>query len=52
MFPSPYRQILVASLSAFLKPGTNIKSSTLLMAYATFSSIMLIFLMLHLLEQL
>lgn len=39
MFPSPYRQILVASLSAFLKPGTNIKSSTLLMAYATFSSI-------------
>ena len=39
MFPSPYRQILVANLSAFLKPGTNIKSSTLLMAYATFTSI-------------
>ena len=39
MFPSPYREILVSSLSAILKPDTNIKSSTLLQAFATFTSL-------------
>lgn len=39
MFPSPYRETLVTSLSAILKQGISIKSSTLLQAFATFKTI-------------
>ena len=40
MFPSPYRETLITSLSSILKPTISIKSSTLLlMAFATFKAI-------------
>lgn len=39
MFPSSYREILSTSLSSVLKTDTNIKSSMLLKAYATFIAI-------------
>lgn len=40
MFPSPYREILIRSLSAVLiNPETRIKSSTLLKAFAIFTTI-------------
>lgn len=38
MFFSPYRYTLAKSLSTLLPPGTVIKGSTLLQAYATFSA--------------
>lgn len=39
MFSNPYRNVLIESLSDILKPKTNIKSSTLLQAFATFKTI-------------
>ncbi|WP_458407291.1 hypothetical protein [Anaerotignum sp.] len=39
MFSNPYRNVLIKSLSNILKPETNIKSSTLLQAFATFKAI-------------
>jgi len=39
MFPSPYRETLIQSLSTILKTGINVKSSTLLQAFATFTTI-------------
>ena len=39
MFPSSYREILSTRLSSALKTDTNIESSNLLKAYATFIAI-------------
>ena len=39
MFSNPYRNVLIKSLSDILKPENNIKSSTLLQAFATFNAI-------------